>query len=277
MRYSILSPLISSEHFNWNLTGQSGSARVETRQSHPLRKGGIAYAQRYNVNKDLFATAAKRDYGLFIEQHLEGLACPPSLLDAWIVASRQYRNAGSRIHHALDGSISTSFSVREEYRISWPLFVSVHPLTSHTHGSHRPFWVLPTAHVNEFMRWEFNRWISAIDFVRVRASSRELGWEDHERNMIMITVLLRSLKASVNCHHIARRSQLFKDTYTNRKGKSLKGLDFESSMRLSGLAWLPIDLFNWSDFHLQDELKIYLNQLKSKHLIYLNICQIETI
>ncbi|KAL6405469.1 uncharacterized protein AUP68_11225 [Ilyonectria robusta] len=42
MRYNAQKPLISSEHFNWNLTGQSGSARAETRQSHPLRKGGIA-------------------------------------------------------------------------------------------------------------------------------------------------------------------------------------------------------------------------------------------
>ncbi|EWZ79051.1 hypothetical protein FOWG_16769 [Fusarium oxysporum f. sp. lycopersici MN25] len=94
MRYSDDKPLISSEHFNWNLTGQAGSARVETRRSHPLHKGGIAYAQRYNVNKDLFSTASKRDAGLFGEPNLEGLTCPSSLLDAWIVAARQYRNAG---------------------------------------------------------------------------------------------------------------------------------------------------------------------------------------
>ncbi|CAM1511931.1 Fc.00g094440.m01.CDS01 [Cosmosporella sp. VM-42] len=134
------SPLVSSEHFNWNLTGQAGSAWVEPRHTHPLRKGGIAYAQLYNVNKDLFATASKRDQGLFGEPQLEGLTCPPSLLDAWIVAARQYRNAGiataskaapqlkplrkafesmkARIRHALDASPQTSFSVREEYRIS---------------------------------------------------------------------------------------------------------------------------------------------------------------
>ncbi|KAH6975586.1 hypothetical protein EDB80DRAFT_658726 [Ilyonectria destructans] len=94
MRCSADKPLISSEHFNWNLTGQAGSARVETRRSHPLRKGGIAYAQRYNVNKDLFSTASKRDCGLFGEPNLEGLTCPSSLLDAWIMAARQYRNAG---------------------------------------------------------------------------------------------------------------------------------------------------------------------------------------
>ncbi|KAH7247247.1 uncharacterized protein BKA55DRAFT_701570 [Fusarium redolens] len=94
MRNSTDQPLMSSEHFNWNLTSQAGSARMETRRSHPLRKGGIAYAQRYNVNKDLFSTASKRDGGLFSEPNLEGLTCPISLLDAWIVAARQYRNAG---------------------------------------------------------------------------------------------------------------------------------------------------------------------------------------
>ncbi|KAH7187211.1 hypothetical protein DER44DRAFT_816631 [Fusarium oxysporum] len=246
MRYSDDKPLISSEHFNWNLTGQAGSARVETRRSHPLRKGGIAYAQRYNVNKDLFSTASKRDSGLFGEPNLEGLTCPPALLDAWIVAARQYRNAGlatslqsapklkrlrkvfqamkSRIRFALDSSMETSFGVREEYRISWELFTT------------------------------FNRWLAAIEFVRARGSRRDANWEDHQRNMIMVTILLRSLKASVNCHHVAKRSQMFKGTYENRQGKPLRGLDFESSIRQTGLAWLPLDLFNWTDFHLHDNL-----------------------
>lgn len=147
MRHTSLNPLIASEHFSWTLTGQSGSARIEPRQSHPLRKCGIAYAQRYNVNKDLFSTASKYDHGLFGEPHLEGLTCPPSLLNAWIVAARQYRNAGLatsnkstpqlrrlrqvfeakkyRIRHALDSSIHTSFGAQEEYRISWKLFVDV--------------------------------------------------------------------------------------------------------------------------------------------------------
>ncbi|KAF5658233.1 hypothetical protein FHETE_9993 [Fusarium heterosporum] len=44
MSYSDKRPLVISEHFNWSLTGQAGSARVETRRSHPLCNGGIAYA-----------------------------------------------------------------------------------------------------------------------------------------------------------------------------------------------------------------------------------------
>ncbi|RKK87314.1 hypothetical protein BFJ68_g17067 [Fusarium oxysporum] len=150
--------------------------------------------------------------------------------------------------------METSFGIREEYRISWELFTTVEPLTSCPCGSHRPFWVLPTAHVNEFMRWEFNRWLSAIEFARARGSRRDANWEDHQRNMIMVTILLRSLKASVNCHHVAKRSQMFKDTYKNGQGKPLRGLGFESSMRQTGLAWLPLDLFNWTDFHLHDNL-----------------------
>ncbi|KAH7111530.1 hypothetical protein EDB81DRAFT_829133 [Dactylonectria macrodidyma] len=276
LRHSRQAPLVSSEEFNWNLTGQAGSARAETRKTHPLRRGGIAYAQRYNVNKELFATAAKRDQGLFGEPQLEGLTCPPSLLDAWIVAARQYRSAGvataskaapqlkrlrkafesmkARIRHALDASTQTSFGVREEYRISWKLFMAINPSTAQPSGNHRPYWVLPTAHVNNFMRWEFNRWLSAIDFVRARGSRRDADWEVHQRNMIMATILLRSLKASVNCHHVARRSQMFKGQYVSRQGKRLRGLDFERTMHQTGLAWLPRELFNWSDFHLHDNL-----------------------
>lgn len=94
MKYSQQSPLLAPECFNWNLTGQAGSARAELRITNPLRRGGIAYAQRYNVNKDLFATHSKQDHGLFGEPPLEGLTCPASLLDAWIVAAQQYRSAG---------------------------------------------------------------------------------------------------------------------------------------------------------------------------------------
>ena len=276
MKYSNQSPLLAAERFNWNLTGQAGSGRVETRKTHPLRKGGIAYAQRYNVNKDLFSTASKRDHGLFGEPSLEGMTCPPSLLDAWIVAARQYRNAGLattsksatqlrrlrkafeamkyRIRHALDSALRTSFGAREEYRISWELFLDVNPSTAIPSGSHRPFWIFPTSHVNEFMRWEFNRWIAAIEFVRLRGTQHDPTWEDHQRNMIMATILLRSLTASINCHHVAKRSQMFKDSYKNRNGKCLRGLDFESSMRDTGLAWLPRHLFNWPGLHLHDEL-----------------------
>lgn len=160
----------------------------------------------------------------------------------------------SRIGFTLDSSMETSFGAREEFRISWELFTAMNPSTSQPHGSHRPFWMLPTARVNGFMRWEFNRWLSAIEFVRSRGSRRDTYWEDHQRNMIMVTILLRSLKASVNCHHVAKRSQMFKGTYKNRQGKPLRGLDFQSSMHQTGLAWLPPDLFDWSNFHLRDDL-----------------------
>lgn len=158
-----------------------------------------------------------------------------------------------RIHQALDSSTRTSFASREEYRISWELFINLNPSTENPCGPYRPFWIFPTAHVNHFMRWEFNRWISAIEFVRLRGTHQDSNWEDHQRNMIMATILLRSLKASINCHHVAKRSQMFKDRYKNRDGKILRGLDFESSMSKKGLAWLPCDLFNWPDLHLHDE------------------------
>jgi hypothetical protein len=67
------------------------------------------------------------------------MTCPPSLLNAWIVAARQYRSAGLattaksvkqlkrlrkafeamkyRIRRALDSALRTSFGAREEYRI----------------------------------------------------------------------------------------------------------------------------------------------------------------
>jgi hypothetical protein len=172
MKNSNQSPLVAVECFNWNLTGQAGSARVETCKTYPLCKGGIAYAQRYNVNKDLFSTASKRDHGLFGEPPLEGMTCPPSLLDAWIVASRDnfkickatqkaLKNMKYQIRRALDSALGTSFSACEEYRISWELFLDVELSVAGPSGAHCAFWILLTRHVNEFMCWEFNQWISA--------------------------------------------------------------------------------------------------------------------
>jgi hypothetical protein len=139
------------------------------------------------VNKDLFWTAAKQDSALFSEPNLEGLICLPSLLDAWIVAARQYRNAGlvisdksapklkrlrkvfqamkARIGFVLDSSAEMSFGVREEYWICWELFTILDPAASSLYGHYCSFWVLSTAYVNRFMRWEFNRWLSVIEFV----------------------------------------------------------------------------------------------------------------
>ncbi|KJK73426.1 hypothetical protein H634G_11351 [Metarhizium anisopliae BRIP 53293] len=113
---------------------------------------------------------------------------------------------------------------------------------------------MSTAEVNGFMRWEFNRWIAAIEYIRSRCIRRDCSWEDHQRSMVMVTILLRSLQASVNCHHVAKRSQMFKESYNNRKCLPLQGLNFEGSMRDSGLAWLPRGLFNWFDLHMHDEL-----------------------
>lgn len=175
LKHSDSHPLIASELFNFNLTEQAGSGRVELARAHPLRKQGILYAQRYNINKDIFSTASKRDHGLFGEPHLEGITCPPSLLDAWIVASRQSKASGvatstksapqlrqirkafeavkSRIRTALESPSRTNFGVREEYRITWDLFTRLNPSTDQPRGLHRPFWVLQTGEVNRFMRW----------------------------------------------------------------------------------------------------------------------------
>ncbi len=46
----------------------------------------------------------------------------------------------------------------------------------------------------------------------------------------------------------------FRSEYTNEQGKSLRGLDFDSTMRFSGLAWLPGNLFNWDLLCLHDDL-----------------------
>lgn len=72
--------------------------------------------------------------------------------------------------------IGQAFSAREEYCISLELFLDVNSLTASLSGSHRPFWILPTSHVNEFIRREFNRWISAIEFVWL-GTQRDSTWK----------------------------------------------------------------------------------------------------
>lgn len=178
LKHSDSHPLISSELFNFNLTEQAGSGRVELARAHPLRKQGILYAQRYNINKDIFSTASKGDHGLFGEPHLEGLLVhhPYLMLGLWLLgevrlpglrlrqnlrhsldkSEKQFEAVKSRDSNCLGKLSRTNFGVREEYRITWDLFTRLNPCTAQPRGLHRPFWVLQTGEVNRFMRWEFN-------------------------------------------------------------------------------------------------------------------------
>ena len=59
LRHKPEAPLSSHRKFNWHLTDQAGSAGVELRLSHPLRRGGIIYGQRYNLYKDYLSRQKK--------------------------------------------------------------------------------------------------------------------------------------------------------------------------------------------------------------------------
>src|SRR5438876_1008893 len=120
--------------YHWNMTRDAGSMTVELRAKNPLRRGGIVYAQRYNIVKELWD--AQGTYP-FTSKALEGLLVPDSLSHLWQTVGgapntwtprhswQIYEASKERVRHSMMGAEPNTFGVREEYRITWDLFISL--------------------------------------------------------------------------------------------------------------------------------------------------------
>jgi len=205
--------LIKIHRYHWALTRDSGSAKVELRQTNSLRTmGGIAYNKAYNVNKELFATPLK-GYDPFQNSQFEALGYSQDLLERWYsinsakgtrpdARKRQqlltaYKATKQRLSSALQRSKNENYGVRQEYRITVELFRDLEnveqcaaerlptqtavgsqadgEVTSDDGGKHRPYWILPTKEVNAFAAAELNRWLLCLEVLLGRVSAGHDG------------------------------------------------------------------------------------------------------
>ena len=75
-------PLLANQVYPWNLTWDAATARAALGQRYPLRRGGLVFAQSYNVLKNLITTISK-DHMPFGNPRLEGLRMGQEVLQSW--------------------------------------------------------------------------------------------------------------------------------------------------------------------------------------------------
>ena len=252
---------VSSAFYHWNMTRDAGSMTVELRAKNPLRRGGIVYAQRYNIVKELWD--AQGTYP-FTSKALEGLLVPDSLSHLWQTVGgapntwtprhswQIYEASKERVRHSMMGAEPNTFGVREEYRITWDLFISLDMLK---HWPSKidicPFYQLSTWETLLFVRWQLNRWLSCMEYLQRRSMVKDRSPED----IIVGTLLAHCIRAGINNEALSQDGNLWKDEWHTEKGLFRHGMNFEYLLQRYGIAWLPARKFNWEKLHLIPEVE----------------------
>ena len=176
----------------------------------------------------------------------------------------------TRLHHTLNDAQDAGFGDREEYRIAWKLFqaLNLDLVPNDTNDGtglerHPPYWILETKVVHDFMRWELNRWILAIELLHSRVKSSP-GYPIDSRseqlqNAAMGSALLRSLKRSIGDGFLCSDASLYRAEFKtkNKDGTdrvTKLGLNYQQTIARYGLAWLPVDIINWEHLRFHVEL-----------------------
>ena len=196
-----------------------------------------------------------------------------------------------RIHTGLEAAARTSFGVRQEYRIDLTLFQSL-DLTDEPHvetvecetsknendrsgtstrdqrdaETHRPYFILPTAEVVEYEKYDINRYLLLLEFLASTAESAPGGVEalSHEQqslNGVMVSALRQALNLSVGGGNPCLSWALWLDHWKPKAGRRPRGrsaesqtstsrrrrigLNLKDSVQRTGLAWFPRDLIAW--------------------------------
>ncbi|KAJ9655921.1 hypothetical protein H2201_008702 [Coniosporium apollinis] len=271
------SHLIKTDRYHWALTRDSGSAKVELRQTNSLRKkGGIAYNKAYNVNRELFATPLK-GYEPFQNPQFEALGYSPDLLERWYsLNSMRGRRPGARKRQQLLAAYSTTkqrlscalrksedehYGVRQEYRITVELLRGLDGAEELERddgaNKHMPYWVLPTKEVNAFAAGELNRW---------------LFWLEEEQlfNGMMVSAVVRILRMSAGTDPSSHPSLWLREWGGSKGGRRGRtevsdddgegdgddghgrrdakrfGLDLRTCVEQNGMAWFPVEPIHWN-------------------------------
>jgi hypothetical protein len=238
----------------------AGSTTIELGGGNSLRKGGIVYAQRYNLQRGLHNAQGTVSLS---SKAIEGSLVPSKLEELWNSAgggagtwstsqcNAIYLASKNRVQHTLEDARSGYFGVREEYRIRWDLFRVLKILPTRHIGSSQPYWQLSTSEVLKFNRWELNRWLACLEYLRVRQLDNQLM----DSYITMGTILARLIKASIQNEALHIDYNFWKDSWTTQKGLYREGLNLENSMKKYGLAWLPACKFDWQQLCPQKEFQ----------------------
>ena len=247
-----------------SLLHDTGSLTLETRRSSPQRQAGLLYTQLYSSVKEVFAAG---DVYPFSNPSLETLALDPQLHKTWqhvggglshdpVALVRAYLNMKQRCHAALQGSYMKVFGLREEHRVSLPLYHAIDQefRERHLHQSRlpgvlsgrEPFYSLPTSTLLFWIYWNINKFCVGFEMVHSLNDRYFVTWE-HTRVMMMF---LRCLQFSYAGGLVQRVSGCWRDVWSRpdaRRTDGLRrceGLGFQRQMKEYGYAWF-LDKLNW--------------------------------
>jgi hypothetical protein len=299
------SNLTRRQWYPWCLTRDVGSITLEVLPTNRLHsQGGVAYNKAYNLHKDIFATPMKGVIPFNLNQ-LEGLGFDQDLLNRWYELSHRggqtsnlqkrkhlldvYQQVKRRLYIALQDTYETCFGVRQEYRIN--LFrlkrLDMRAGASDHRSCHRPYMVLETEEVNDFIEADVNRWLLCLEALICQVEQGPVGLSpisaQHQMtNGVMVSAIVRTLQANLGAKRYLQERSLWSKAWTVKRrtrqqqgddgedhdsevdGIERLGLDYDQCHLRHGLALLPAKLIDWENLpvfspHIVSQLGIAKN------------------
>ncbi|KAE8828554.1 hypothetical protein PTNB85_07742 [Pyrenophora teres f. teres] len=260
-----------------------GAITVKMHQESQLFLGGIVDVKAYNINKEQLAVPVK-NHSPFANPSLEGLGFTEERLQEWYRAGTgrniakedqgtlkrlvtMLESTKQRVWAAYSSSHSSSYGVREEYRITYTLFeayyrqlptpassVEEEQIGEGSSATHLPFWALDTAALNRFRIADANRWLCCLESILAQTTIYGLGREnsgsltlDPDQHSPLASAMCRLLNSSLGCH--ARDRSIWagkpqrRQKHNTRNGKPRptpkEGLNMMATIKAFGMMWFP--------------------------------------
>jgi len=259
-----------------------GALTVKMHQKSALFAGGLVDVKAYNVNKEQLAVPVK-NHSPFDNYSMEGLGYTEDRLGDWYEAGtgrkiapeeratlkrliRILEATKKRLWAAFTDSSSSSYGVREEYRITFTLFEAYigqlsRPVELAREGSvlvpelppRLPFWIVDTASLNRFRIADANRWLSCLESIietttNFRAGKKECDslTRDPDQHSPLASAMCRLLNSSLGCHASDRSIWQGQSQRRRRKGPNAEqrlplkeGLNMKAISKACGMMWFP--------------------------------------
>ena len=227
----------------------------------PLRKGGLLYTQLYSSYKEL-GDAAK--VYPFANENLEILAVDPAVRDTAARVARSnapdeqilrnaYTASKKRLHEGLSASSKKSFGVRQEHRVSWPLFEQ---LNLRFEAQAQPaeavdvtqpplhVWVITTESFIRYLWQNVNKFAAAFEMVEAANPDRYISWD----RTLLMAAFLRCLRFAFAAHNFKRESALWSERRrakpSDPNSAMVCGLGFARTLNEHGYCWIQ-PIIDW--------------------------------
>jgi hypothetical protein len=221
-----------------------------------LYSGGLRYSQFYGSVKEVSDVMQLRP---FENDSLEEMALDPTILKGARsiirghgtqpkVIENAYLQSKRRARFALEDSERKSFGLREEHRVTWPLFQGVRSrLLQESREQLEVFlddcppyaWPVQTKVYLDYIRRNVNKFAAGFEIVKSRCRPGMVSWEETKT----MAMFLRCLRFVFAAHTIKRENAL----WCSRRERSFEnspqvqvwiGLGFCNTLSRYGYCWL---------------------------------------